>query len=178
LAWTLNTDGLDAKNPTQPFGVHDVQIDVTIVSRQVGPLLANGTARYQWVGCFQDTILGRNLATQVNSAAQQLTNTNEQCQSLCYSSGYALAGTEYQKECWCGNSVTYPQSFNNASQTPCTFSCSGITTEACGGDGGYMSVSSFWSFFVPLSVVLGVLIHGPGGSEQRMTPGPYLRTRF
>ena len=51
--WSLNTDGLDALNPTQFFGVRDIVTDVTITTNQVGPLLPNGTALYQWVGCFQ-----------------------------------------------------------------------------------------------------------------------------
>jgi iron transport multicopper oxidase len=139
LTWTLNTDGLDALHPTQDFGVHDVLCDVTIVSRQVGPLLSDGDARYQWLGCFTDSN-GRNLLKQVNSNAQEANNTNEQCQGLCYAQGYALAGTEYHQECWCGNSVAHPASYNNDSLNLCTFSCNGDTTEACGGDGGYISI--------------------------------------
>ena len=79
LVWVLNTDGLDALNPTQPFGVHEVQIDTTIVSRQTGPVLADGNARFQWVGCFADTKYGRNLQNQIFNNTQQLNNTNGNC---------------------------------------------------------------------------------------------------
>ncbi|RKU48393.1 hypothetical protein DL546_009359 [Coniochaeta pulveracea] len=140
VEWVLNTDGLDALHPTQEFGVRDIAIDATVVSRQIGPLLANGTGRYQYVGCFKDTSsLGRNLQTQINTAAQQSNNTNEQCQTLCYAAGYAIAATQYQKECWCGNSFKYPSTMSAESLNLCTFACPGDGSESCGGDNGYMS---------------------------------------
>ncbi|EOO00796.1 putative wsc domain-containing protein [Phaeoacremonium minimum UCRPA7] len=139
LVWVLNTDGLSNLDRSQPFGVHEVQTDVTIVSAQIGPLLANGTARYQWVGCFADTN-GRNLQTQINTAAQQTTNSNDQCQTLCMNAGYAIAGTEYSKECWCGNAIKQPSSLTPDSANHCTFSCTGNNTQSCGGDGGYLSM--------------------------------------
>ncbi|KAH8899451.1 WSC-domain-containing protein [Thozetella sp. PMI_491] len=138
LAWTLNTDGLSALDPTQQFGVHDVAISATIVSRQVGPLQTNGTGLYQWVGCFYDG--GRNLQTQINNSTQQATNTIEQCQTLCMNAGYALAGVEYQKECWCGNTIKMPNTYTNDSLNLCTFACTGDPAESCGGDGTYVSM--------------------------------------
>ncbi|OBT70822.1 hypothetical protein VF21_10119 [Pseudogymnoascus sp. 05NY08] len=138
--WSLNTDGKDALNPTQDFGVRDIVADVMITTRQVGPLLPNGTARYQWVGCFQDTYLGRNFPVQLNNSTMQATNTNEQCQQLCMSNGYALAGTEYRIECWCGNAIAYPQSYTPDSAGYCGFTCPGDSTEACGGFTGYICI--------------------------------------
>ncbi|KAK3330104.1 WSC domain-containing protein [Apodospora peruviana] len=139
LVWVLNTDGRDALKPTQEFGVREIASTVSIVSRQVGPLLANGQARFQWVGCFRDNN-GRNLATQINSNAQEATNTNGQCQKLCSDAGYSLAGTEYHQECWCSNDVKYPESYTTDAMNYCTFSCTGDETESCGGDGGYLSL--------------------------------------
>ncbi|KAL8776247.1 MAG: hypothetical protein Q9213_008342 [Squamulea squamosa] len=43
----LNTDDLT-------FGVHEVQIKGTIVSRQLGPTYANGTSIYTYLGCYLD----------------------------------------------------------------------------------------------------------------------------
>ncbi|KAB5549639.1 hypothetical protein GE09DRAFT_180398 [Coniochaeta sp. 2T2.1] len=141
LVWVLNTDGLDALNPSQDFGAHDVQTDATIVTRQIGPTLANGTAKYQWVGCFQGTSsAGRNLVQQVNTAAQQANNTNEQCQTLCAAAGYPLAGTQYQKECWCGNTIKHPSTYTDDSRNLCTFAWPRDGTESCGGNNGYMSL--------------------------------------
>ncbi|KAK3335420.1 WSC domain-containing protein [Cercophora scortea] len=139
LVWVINTDGLDALNTAQGFGVREVETSVTIVSRQAGPLLADGSARYQWTGCFVDN-KGRNLATQVNNSTMQATNTNDQCQNLCFKAGYTFAGTEYHQECWCGNKINYPSTYTNDSLNYCTFSCTGDNTQSCGGDGGYMSL--------------------------------------
>ncbi|KAL8946506.1 MAG: hypothetical protein Q9222_007107 [Ikaeria aurantiellina] len=45
--WILNTDDLT-------FGVHEVEIKATIISRQVGPTYPNGTAKYTYLGCYSD----------------------------------------------------------------------------------------------------------------------------
>jgi iron transport multicopper oxidase len=96
--WTLNTDGEDSQG--QPFGVHDIAISATITTPQIGVLLANGTARYQYLGCYFDG-QGRNLATQLSySEAQQAANENGQCQKDCSAAGFIFAGTEYKVQCW------------------------------------------------------------------------------
>jgi iron transport multicopper oxidase len=96
------------------FGVHDVVVQANIVTRQVGPLLANGSAEYLYLGCYSDGS-GRQLQKQYNIAS----NENGVCQTTCFNAGYKFAGTEYRKfgipslvirrlteldtECWCGN---------------------------------------------------------------------------
>lgn len=74
------------------FGVHDVQITANIVTRQVGPLMANGSSEYLYLGCYYDGG-GRVLAKQFNNA----TNENGWCQTTCFNAGYQFAGTEYRK---------------------------------------------------------------------------------
>lgn len=60
---------------------------------------------------------------------------------LCYNKGYMLSGTEYKVECWCGGpNIRQPQTYSDDSLNLCTFACPGDATEACGGDGGYMSM--------------------------------------
>ncbi|TDZ26026.1 WSC domain-containing protein [Colletotrichum orbiculare MAFF 240422] len=138
--WTLSTDGL---NPAtgEASGLHNIVFDGTVVTKQVGPLLTNGTARYQWVGCFQDTSnLGRNLQASVNTADQQKTNTLQQCQTICLARGYILSGVQYHQECWCGGNVKNPSTYRDESLNLCTFDCTGDDTQACGGDGGHMSL--------------------------------------
>ncbi|TDZ35465.1 WSC domain-containing protein [Colletotrichum spinosum] len=138
--WTLSTDGL---NPAtgETSGLHNIVFDGTVVTKQVGPLLTNGTARYQWVGCFQDTSnLGRNLQASVNTADQQKTNTLQQCQTICLARGYILSGVQYHQECWCGGNVKNPSTYRDESLNLCTFDCTGDDTQACGGDGGHMSL--------------------------------------
>lgn len=82
--WILNTDDLN-------FGVHDVQVTANIRTKQVGPLLANGSAEYLYLGCYFDGG-GRLLAKQYNPA----NNENGVCQQTCYNAGYKFAGTEYR----------------------------------------------------------------------------------
>ncbi|KXH67150.1 WSC domain-containing protein, partial [Colletotrichum salicis] len=138
--WTISSDGND---PTtgKASGLHNIAFSGTVVSKQVGPLLTNGTARYQWVGCFQDTSsAGRNLQTSVNTADQQKTNTLQQCQTLCLAKGYILSGVQYHQECWCGGSIKTPSTYRSESLNLCTFDCTGDDTQACGGDGGHMSL--------------------------------------
>jgi iron transport multicopper oxidase len=83
--WVLNTDGVG-------FGVHDVNIKANIVTRQLGPLLPDGSARYKYLGCYYDGG-GRSLSKQYNNA----TNENAWCQNTCLANGYKFAGTEYRK---------------------------------------------------------------------------------
>ncbi|KAJ0164323.1 WSC domain-containing protein [Colletotrichum tanaceti] len=138
--WTLSTDGNDPVTG-QASGSHHIVFEGTVVSKQVGPLLTNGTARYQWVGCFKDTTnLGRNLPNSVNNAAQQKTNTLQQCQALCLARGSILSGVQYHQECWCGASIKNPSTYTDESLNLCTFDCTGDDTQACGGDYGHMSL--------------------------------------
>lgn len=139
-SWALTTDGLNATTGADS-GIHVIELDTRIVPRQIGPLLDNGLARYQYVGCFHDTSsLGRNLPQQLNNAAQQLTNTQQQCQGLAFEAGYIFAGVQYRRECRAGNEFRFPQTWSDPRENRCTFSCMGDDTQSCGGDGGYMSV--------------------------------------
>jgi hypothetical protein len=63
--------------------------------------------------------------------------TDGKCMAFCLSHGYAFAGTEYTRECWCGNSVApgrEPQT-TIASLAGCNFPCGGDSTQYCGGSG-------------------------------------------
>lgn len=62
--------------------------------------------------------------------------TDGKCMDFCRSEGYAFAGTEYTRECWCGNSVASgrePQT-TIASLAGCNMRCGGDATQYCGGD--------------------------------------------
>jgi iron transport multicopper oxidase len=126
--WILNTDDLT-------FGVHDVQVTANIVTRQVGPLLPKGTAKYLYLGCYYDGT-SRQLQREYTNTA----NENGWCQSKCLAGGYIFAGTEYHTECWCGNNPPSVSKFTNDSLKHCTYQCPGDTTQACGGAGSYISI--------------------------------------
>lgn len=135
--WILNTDDLN-------FGVHDVQITANIRTRQVGPILANGSAEYLYLGCYYDGS-GRLLTKQFNNAA----NENGACQTTCFNAGYKFAGTEYHTECWCGNTAPTALRYYADSLKKCAFSCPGDVTQACGGDGTYISIYYDRTKYVP-----------------------------
>lgn len=69
------------------------------------------------------------------------TLTEEKCMAFCASKGYKYAGTEYARECWCGNS--YPPSrqpgTTKASLAGCSMRCKGNTAQYCGG-GDWLSL--------------------------------------
>jgi len=79
-------------NSDVTFGVHDVAISANIVTKQVGPLLPNGTAKYAYLGCYFDGG-GRQLSKQFSNTK----NENGWCQTNCFNLGYIFAGTEYRK---------------------------------------------------------------------------------
>lgn len=127
--WTLNTDDLN-------FGVHQVKVSANIVSRKLGPANANGSPIFRYLGCYYDG-QGRNLQQLFNLGSA---NDNDACQKLCYANKYRFAGTEYHTECWCGNTPPTSAKYTPVSAKRCTFGCANDTTQACGGDGAYMSI--------------------------------------
>jgi len=61
--------------------------------------------------------------------------TNEICLNYCRAAGYAYAGTEYRRECYCGNTVvaTRQPKTTLASLKDCGLTCHGSAVEYCGG---------------------------------------------
>jgi hypothetical protein len=62
--------------------------------------------------------------------------TNSKCIDYCSERGYPYAGTEWSRECWCGNTVAPGRQplTTLASLAACNFKCSGDAAENCGGD--------------------------------------------
>ena len=137
--WTLNVG-----DPN--FGKQFINFTCNAVAEQVGPLYANGSAKYRYVGCYKENNPGRQLATQLYGSAD---NTNDKCIASCAALGYTFAGTEYQRECWCGNNIPILQT----KEADCDFACTGNTNETCGGN-GYFDDGSYISLFA----------NGPGGA--------------
>jgi hypothetical protein len=63
--------------------------------------------------------------------------TNELCVAHCGSLGYKFAGSEYSRECWCGNSYlpTRQPGTTVASLATCNMRCGGDPNQWCGGRG-------------------------------------------
>jgi iron transport multicopper oxidase len=137
--WTLNTDDLT-------FGVHVVNITGTVHDRQVGLIYPNNqSAQYLYLGCYQDGNPRLLPGEPYNPGLQE----NGRCIEACYAAGYIFAGTEFQDECWCGNSAPPGYLYYPESDDLCTYTCTNDTSQACGGNGGYISVFYDQSRFVP-----------------------------
>lgn len=63
--------------------------------------------------------------------------TNEACVAHCASLGFSYAGSEYSRECWCGNSYppTRQPGTTLASLAGCNMRCGGDAGQFCGGAG-------------------------------------------
>ena len=57
--------------------------------------------------------------------------TDESCIAYCSGKKYAIAGTEYSQECYCGNALVGGSVAAPAGD--CNMGCSGNSSEACGG---------------------------------------------
>ena len=62
--------------------------------------------------------------------------TDGKCMDFCTSKGYTYAGSEWTRECWCGNTVAPGRqpATTVASLANCNFKCGGDATQWCGGD--------------------------------------------
>ncbi|KOS19608.1 putative fungistatic metabolite [Escovopsis weberi] len=96
--------------------------------------LPKGWAAY---GCWVDGVQGRILNQQLpdNDAL-----TVESCAQSCASQDFKIAGAEYSKQCFCGNSIVNG-GVKAQSDAECNTPCAGDPTEMCGG-GGRMSILS------------------------------------
>ena len=83
-----------------------------------------GTSR---MGCLTDDIYARALSV-LQASEDGLTVA--QCTSSCKAAGHTLAGLEFGRECFCGDTID-----NNATTTEegCDMPCTGDRTEFCGG---------------------------------------------
>ncbi|KAF2808096.1 uncharacterized protein BDZ99DRAFT_500354 [Mytilinidion resinicola] len=115
--WTMNTGD-------QTMGKQVINFICNAVVEQVGPLLSNGTAQYEYVGCFKENNPGRQLAT---SPYGDASNNNGRCINTCSSLGYEFAATQYSSECWCGNAIPIQKDNEN----DCNYPCSGNVNQTC-----------------------------------------------
>ncbi|KAG0636289.1 hypothetical protein HOY80DRAFT_891585 [Tuber brumale] len=132
--WTMNTN-----DPT--MGKQDIVFSCDAVSEQLGPLKANSQGRYRYIGCFKENNPGRQLSNQLYGAND---NENGKCMSGCAGAAqsFIFAGTQYHRECWCGNKIP----IQKVGEEECNFDCSGNGTQLCGGN-GYFGGGSYISLF-------------------------------
>ncbi|KAI0880342.1 WSC-domain-containing protein [Annulohypoxylon maeteangense] len=92
----------------------------------VGDSLSGSTFAY--AGCVADS--NPRVLNGYSFSASNM--TIEYCTSTCKTQGYPLAGLEYARECYCGNSIS--ADLEECSDTP-KMVCTGNSTEWCGAPG-------------------------------------------
>ena len=125
------------------------------MSRKVGPTNSSGLPIYSYLGCYLDNAPGGRLIR--TQSYDNSSNTNGLCQTQAQAGKYIFAGTEYQSQCYIGN--TPPPSSYKADEAHCTYSCAGDNTQICGGVGSYLSVYYDASRYTP-------------GGDTKPTGGP------
>ena len=116
---------------------------------------------YTYLGCYIDDAPGGRLLPV--EAYDNNSNTNDLCQTEAQQLDYVFFGTEYQSQCFLGNSP--PPSSYKANEAHCTYSCAGDATEVCGGVGGY------------LSVYYNASLYRPGSNNSQPTNAPVTVTQ-
>jgi len=109
---------MNTNDPT--MGKQDIVFACDAVSEQLGPLKANSQGRYRYIGCFKENNPGRQLSNQLYGADD---NQNGKCMSGCAGAAqnFIFAGTQYHRECWCGNIIPTLK----VGEEDCNFDCSG-----------------------------------------------------
>ncbi|WWC68300.1 uncharacterized protein I206_102224 [Kwoniella pini CBS 10737] len=131
--WTMNLG-----DPL--FGKQHIQFTCNAVSEQSLPQFANGTSKYSYQGCFKEWNPDRQLKINIYQSDD---NTNLKCTKACADAGYAYAGTEYLRECWCGPSPPVLQ----VDDSNCNYACGGDINQICGGNGNNTNPGSYISLF-------------------------------
>ncbi|KAK3307270.1 WSC domain-containing protein [Chaetomium strumarium] len=94
---------------------------------------------FRFVGCAPEERWANDGAFRTLSGASQssdTTNTNEACAAFCAAQNFQYAGTEWSRECWCGDAVapTRWPATTLASLEKCNYKCTGDQGQYCGGD--------------------------------------------
>ncbi|KAK7993333.1 hypothetical protein PG989_006714 [Apiospora arundinis] len=89
---------------------------------------------WQYVSCFMEPLYGRALTNLVKADDRM---TVPMCTQACQGAGFAFAGLEYGRECWCGADKS--DDLEDASDPQCAMQCDmpcgGDANAICGGRG-------------------------------------------
>ena len=91
------------------------------------PSIPAAVAGYAYQGCYQE-VPGRLLPGP--NYSNTTANTVEMCVGFCQGKGYAVAGLEYARQCFCGNVL--PTSAVSVPSAQCNMLCTGNAKEYCG----------------------------------------------
>lgn len=88
---------------------------------------------FEYIGCGADIAGQARTLDGASFEADDMTNAN--CVDFCVSKGFSIAGTEFAKQCYCGNSVPADRAPVPGLMGNCFMPCSGNNNEMCGGGG-------------------------------------------
>lgn len=157
-AWTLNFNDLT-------WGVHVVNFTGTTQGSQTGPQLADGSPRFKYLGCYEDSTASRI----ESSGTTSKNNSIGFCQEEAVVNTAAFAGVEYTNQCYWGDAI--PSASLLSTDANCEgYVCPGESTEYCGGNGGYISMWYDVTAYFPDN---GTLAAGYQPPSQPETVGDY-----
>jgi hypothetical protein len=85
---------------------------------------------YSPLGCWRDAYNDRSLRG-INLAYWGVPITTTNCAQHCYDNGFALAGTEFGEQCFCGMMLVGNTTYVDDAE--CNMPCAGDATQICGG---------------------------------------------
>ncbi|KAJ8521357.1 hypothetical protein ONZ45_g1912 [Pleurotus djamor] len=91
------------------------------------PTIQDPAGTFKYKGCYKDKVSDRTLPHQINFPFGL---DPDDCTAACKEAGYRLAGLEYGRECWCGNSL---DSVAPEPDSDCYMRCLGSHLHICGG---------------------------------------------
>lgn len=106
-----------------------------------GPYVNPGVLGYGSLGCWTEPASGGRALSQQMSITEA---TVAKCVALCADREYLYAGLEYGAECWCGDALS--SASLSAPDADCGMTCSGNSTEYCGG-GSRLNVYKYGASF-------------------------------
>ncbi|KAL4936958.1 hypothetical protein BDV06DRAFT_203905, partial [Aspergillus oleicola] len=89
------------------------------------------TLSWKWLGCTRDNVNGERVLDASSSSGDDM--TVQKCINTCQKDGYTIAGLEYSRECYCGNSVQEDKMPKAEPMGKCLSPCSGDESQNCGG---------------------------------------------
>ncbi|KAI9053533.1 hypothetical protein LZ554_002488 [Drepanopeziza brunnea f. sp. 'monogermtubi'] len=98
--------------------------------------ISEGNSQYAYHGCYEESGLGNNATNGLRALSSGKMEsrddmTVELCLTYCADGGWAFAGLQYTKECYCAPLISSVATKRDDSA--CDLACAGNTSEFCGG---------------------------------------------
>ncbi|RDW68089.1 hypothetical protein BP6252_09485 [Coleophoma cylindrospora] len=120
---TSSTRAISQLTSTSPSSTSS-STAIAVAKPTTGPVIVPGNANYTYYACVNEPTNSRALAIKIPTTTPP---TVEAC--LLAAQAYPYVGLEYGGECWADTTLEA----TNASTSDCKMTCSGNTTQICGG---------------------------------------------